>query len=326
MRNKINLVIIVLVFAAMVAGQKVSVHLVNFQNDQRQPFTKEHAEQQMAQVVQWFADQGPVRYEVTVNDWVTLPINATCDGSEIFPLVDTSADRTVVAFPRNLNCGFTGRAGGREVLYTTDQFRANTVAHELAHIVREGVLLPHSASSDLNQYGDFFCSLGDSSRMSYLNLFQREKAGWVILPIVGTGTYLIPSYGAVKVWIRDLYPLSYDEYRVIEYRNPTGFDSWMLAYGVQNGVMIRMASDTSYLIDTTPNSNYGDLEWLDSPLTVGRTYTDGEFSVSVNSITEAGAMVSITAPNVVPDPTPGPTPTPTPTPCKKTNPKGKCVR
>lgn len=316
------------------AATRVLVNLVNFQDDQRTPFTREHAEAEMAQVTQFFADISPVRFEVTVNDWRTLPINGTCDAEILKAQVDTSDDKTVIAFPKR-SCGFAGQASEQTVLINTDRFGANIVAHELGHTYGMAHAARINADGSIEQYGDFFDVMGTSSRLNYFNAFQREKAGWITLPVVGSGAYVIPSYGAVKVWVRDLYPLSYDEYYMVEYRDPFGFDSWMRDYGVQNGVIIRRVWDTSYLIDTTPNSDIGDLEWLDAPLTVGRTFADSDFSVTLLSIDTGGATVSITAPAVQPSPLPSPTPTPSPTPeptpspspvCVRANPQGKCLK
>jgi hypothetical protein len=91
-----------------------------------------------------------------------------------------------------------------------------------------------------------------------------------------------------------------------EYRQAIGFDSFLASNAnVLNGVLIRSASEasanSSFLLDMTPGSLPGTVDFLDSALVVGESFSpaDAEFTITTQWADGDQAAVSV---SLVPEP------------------------
>ena len=106
----------------------------------------------------------------------------------------------------------------------------------------------------------------------------------------------------------------------LEYRTATGRDDWLGTaddrHGLQTGVLLRRAGglpDTSLLLDGTPAAAAGWDGDLQTALPVGTPVpiSGGDFSVVVQSVTAAGAVLAVTPTAPVAAAVPAPRPAPT---------------
>jgi fibronectin type 3 domain-containing protein len=217
------------------------------------------------------------------------------------------------------------------------------LAHEISHTLGSGNkhasyydCLPVSFSPPTrfgqgcasDEYGDLFDVLGGGPDqfISQQDPYHKANAGWFTAanyPTVttpGTSTYTLspyelPSNGALAL---DIPRGNSGTYFTVEYRQPTGFDSWMadprLCPGctVTQGASIRLVGvgsgggggggDTQ-LIDTTPGSIpssyfYPVDDVRDGALLPGRTFTDPEFGISITTVSAnaSGLTLQVTLP------------------------------
>ena len=212
-------------------------------------------------------------------------------------------------------------SGGR--LYVRDA-QASIIAHELGH----NLGLAHSSGLQCDAaleagecrtsgYRDLYDVMGASWRQlgslsapqaaalgvlpagSTLDLDVRDAAADVVLEPLGarTGTRALRLVDAegVAYWL--------------EYRSATGRDAWLgrpaeNRYRLEPGVLLRRAAtfpDTSVLLDGTPSAAAGWDADLQAALPVGvpQVLSGGDFTVTVTSLTESGAALSVvpTAPS-----------------------------
>jgi chitodextrinase len=177
------------------------------------------------------------------------------------------------------------------------------------------------------EYGDSFDVLGGppTGSLAQLNPYHKANAGWFAAgeyPTVTTsGTFTLAPYEHPSA---SGLPLALNIPRgqtgtsfTVEYRQPLGFDTWMGSQGicrdctVTSGASIRIVlgtagpgggSDTQ-LIDTTPgtipsNSYYPVDDGRDGALLPGRTFTDPEYGITIETVSAdaSGLTVRVTVP------------------------------
>jgi len=345
------ILILLLAFATFSqVSRNTIVILVNFSDNQSQPYTLAHVADTMTQVDAYYREvsYNQVSISSTIVGWYTIPVSsATCDTASIATYAKQAATNSgvnlsnyqqiVYGFPQ-LSCGFAGTStiGGSpaESWINTNNFPLNITAHEMGH----GFGLIHSASMDcgqvafgpnctVNSTGDVFDIMGGIDPPGHFNVFQKERLGWVNPLLVTNGTYTILPLETNTSGLKMLQ--SYNSngkpvYYYIEFRRLIGFDAPYSIYNPFNGVIIHIATPVtwdSYLLDNTPQT----LNDYDSALPIGSTFNDGNITIHVDSADDSGSIVNVTT-NVVPTPTPTPSPTPSPTPvCVKFNRNG-CIK
>jgi hypothetical protein len=312
--------------------RRVLLILVNFQDKQTQPYTIEQARDVAFNTTSNFLREnsyGQTWLTGDVYGWYTIPVSSTaCDVNTIGSYarqavtnvgVNVSLYTNIVyAFPANA-CGFSGTAtvGGApgQAWIRGDRFGLEALGHELGH----NYGLEHSRSLDCgsevvngtcttNEYGDQFDLMGPGAPYHY-NVYQKERLGWVnsgsspvLQTVNASGTYYLDAYESGGTGTKGLKILkSIDPvtgartWYYIEHRTPTGFDSSLSVYNLQNGVIFHTGTDgdgtDNYLLDMTPLTT----SWYDSFLSQGQTYTDANIGliVTVLSADSVGANLQI---------------------------------
>jgi hypothetical protein len=192
--------------ALVVSGNPIGQHrvlviLVNFQDKQTQPFTREQAQTIMFGTTNNFyreASYGQTWLSGDVYGWYTIPVSsAICDTTAIANSAQQAAagaganlasyDHLVYAFPQNA-CTWQGRGsvgGSPSQAWVNEWFELGIVGHELGH----NFGLYHSRSMDCgslsigtncttDEYGDIMDLMGGANS-AHFNLFQKERLGWV---------------------------------------------------------------------------------------------------------------------------------------------------
>ena len=343
--------------------KKVLVILVNFQDKQTQPFTAEHARSVMfdtASSYYYENSYGQTWLTGDVSGWFTIPLNSTsCNTAAIASYAEQAAasagvnlsayQHKIYGVPRIAACGFagSGSVGGNpsQAWINSDRFGFEVVGHEFGH----NLGLWHSRSLDCgtdvlgsnctsSEYGDSFDLMG-AAIPAHVNLFQKERLGWVnagsspsINAVVSSGTYRIEPLAIAGTSPKGLKVLRSTDpstgqrtWFYLEHRTPSGFDSSLAYYNVQNGVVVHSGSEASgsdiYLLDMTPAT----ADWTDSFLAVGASFTDPTAGVTITTVSADGngAWVRV---EMGAQPQPTPTPTPTPTPIPTPTPTPSCIR
>lgn len=306
--------------------QNVAVMMVNFTDDASQPVSAAALQTEIFGVVSDFLRENSgerIWLTGSIHGWYTLPMSkATCDTTQLANLADQAAaaagvnlsaySRKFYVFPRNA-CTFDGLgvSGGTSTrAWFNGKFDRDVIAHEFGHNL--GLAHSHGLNCDTSplgatcvaqDYGDVADTMGNGP--GHFNAFQKERLGWIddLVTVTASGRYKLAPY-ALGTGARALkVSRGTDAWYYLEYRQPQGFDAPLATVGnMTAGVLLRKAStgpvdsaNSSFLLDTTPNSylTAGDLR--DGALQPGRSFTDAAtgVSIAVVSADASGAVVDI---------------------------------
>jgi len=311
---------------------RVLVVMVNFQDKQTQPFTREQAQAVMFGTTSDFyreASYGQTWLTGDVYGWYTIPVSSsTCDTTAIANYAQQAAanaganlnayDHMVYAFPQNA-CTWQGRGsvgGSPSQAWVNEWFELGIVGHELGH----NFGLYHSRSMDcgdtsigtnctMSEYGDMFDLMGGSSS-AHFNLFQKERLGWInggtnppITTVATGGTYWLDSFEPGTMTSKGLKVLKSTDastgiktWYYLERRTAFGFDSFLSGNtNVLSGVIIRTGSDSSGQDTYLIDMTPATASWYDAALTMGQSFTDADAGVTITVVSAdaTGALVQV---------------------------------
>lgn len=315
--------------------QKTAVLLVNFQDNQTQPYTASQANTTVFGSSSDFIKENSSQQtwlNGNVFGWLTLPINQTCSPDNVAAYANQAAKnagidltqypRRIYVMPKNSACTWSGMGtvgGSPSSSWLNGALYRGVVTHEMGHNL--GLWHSHSldcgattlgSSCSRSEYGDAFDTMGNGG--VHYNAFQKERLGWLnynLSPAIatvesGSTTVTLAPYAAAGSGIKAVKVLKgvdattgQKSWYYVEFRQPLGFDSDISRFPqAVNGVLVRTGTDnsgdTSDLLDLTPNSSATD-DISDSPLAVGKTFTDSGSGVSISllSLSSSGATVSV---------------------------------
>lgn len=299
--------------------QKTVVLMVNFSNDQSQPFTISYVKDQMARSDVFVRENSYQQTSLSVDvfGWFTLPItNAGCP----IGLIEAYADQAAVAvginlsgyarhiylFPRN-PCGFNGAStvgGVPSTAWLNGSMSIDNINHELGHGL--GLYHSHSISCPpavlgpnctIQEYGDTTDTMGNS--VGHFNAFQKQRLGWLdydvsppITMVQNSGTYTIDAYefpGTTPKALKIQRGTTAQAF-FVELRRNVGSDT-RVTYA---GVFVHLATDgignSSYLLDMTPETPaYSGDEFLD----VGQSFTDLVSGITIETLSVSDTSATI---------------------------------
>jgi len=274
---------------------------------------------------------GQQQLNVTVTaNWVTMNMAqpSTCDFSSIQTAADAAATKAgytvpawpgfvVYLFPSLSSCGWSGLAyvGSPHWAFINGpgSFFNLVVAHEMGHnfgLLHAGSLGCGAAviggSCSVAEYGDPWDTMGNQRAMHF-NAYQKSQINFISAAALkthssGTANYtLSPLEQGGGALYGVLVPTANSSRTyAIEFRQPIGFDAPLASYP-NLAAQIRVVSpfewssgaDNTEILDMTPGSANG---FLDSALTVGNTYSDGPYGISITvlSATSSALTVSVT--------------------------------
>lgn len=316
-----------------IGEQKVLAILVNFENNNTQPYSVETVRQTIFGSINNFIKENSDQKAWLTGDvtpWNTITYNTSvCNPFEIRDKAKAAATNAgyvlgnythfMYIFPFVPCIGVPGSSSVGTIpsnLWINQGLNLHTTAHEFGHIlglVHSFALDCGSASIGGNctslEYGDSLDLMGSPLAQGHYSAYQKELLGWLSpLEITQSGSYTITPFEtsggqrALKIPKR-IDANGQQEWYYIEYRQPIGFDSYLASNtNVRNGIIIRTkALDPSgtafagYLIDMTPETP----SWNDPALTVGKTFRDPDTDLAITlvSANTSGAVVSINMPS-----------------------------
>jgi hypothetical protein len=316
---------------------KVLVILVNFQDEQTQPYTTTQAADVAFNTTSNYYREnsyGQTWLTGDVYGWYTIPVSSTnCDTVAIATYAKQAASNAganlaayghlVYAFPQNNGCGFTGRGsigGSPGEVWINQYFDVSSVGHELGH----NFGLFHSRSMDCgtaviggtcttSEYGDVIDIMGGGAS-AHTNLFQKERLGWInsgssppLTTVTTSGTYWIDAYEPVGTNPKGLKVLKstdpvtgYRTWYYAEHRTLSGFDSYMSNLpGIIGGVTIHTGSESSGQEIYLLDMTPATASWYDSSLLAGQSFTDPDSGMTITTLSadSTGAMVQVDLPS-----------------------------
>jgi hypothetical protein len=309
-------------------AQSTLVILVNFQDNPVQPYTAASVQDVVFNQTSGFWMENSFQQTWLTGDvagWYTLSLSSTsCNVDTIASSAEQAAQSSgyvlanynhfLIAFPSTTACAWWGYSyigGTPSTSWVNGEIQIKVVSHELGHALG----LYHSHSLDcgtvvyaasgctLNEYGDSFDTMGNSSPMDY-TASQKERLGWLnysaqppITTVTTSGTYTLSPYEvqdsnpkALKI----LQSGTTGTYYYLESRQAIGYDA-SYDYYVKNGLLLHIAapsdSNSSDLLNTTPGG-----PWYAPALAVGQSYTDATAGVTISptAISSTGATVQVT--------------------------------
>ena len=248
--------------------QKVLVLLVNFQDNQTQPFTIAQADDVIfnaansLSVANYYREASYQQTWLTGNSygWFTLPISGgTCDFRQIATNAQQAAtnaginlsvyNKYVYVYPNIAACGSSGNAelGGDEA-WINGSLALRTITHELGHTYG----LYHSRALDCDgvvigsncvtvEYGNMGDIMG--ATRGHFHAFQKERLGWLnygasppVTTVQTSGTYFIAPLAsgdsqpkALKI-LKSTASGGQRTWYYVEFRGAVGFDNFLSTY------------------------------------------------------------------------------------------------
>ncbi len=248
--------------------QKVLVLLVNFQDNQTQPFTIAQADDVIfnaansLSVTNYYREASYQQTWLTGNSygWFTLPISGgTCDFRQIATNAQQAAtnaginlsvyNKYVYVYPNIAACGSSGNAelGGDEA-WINGSLALRTITHELGHTYG----LYHSRALDCDgvvigsncvtvEYGNMGDIMG--ATRGHFHAFQKERLGWLnygasppVTTVQTSGTYFIAPLASGDSQPKALKILKSTDsggqrtWYYLEFRGSIGFDNFLSTY------------------------------------------------------------------------------------------------
>lgn len=284
--------------------KKVAIILVNFQNDTRQPYTKEYTQTILNFAAAYYNEVsfGKLTLSGDIYGYYTLPIDATCNDipthNEIIKAADSDIyfpNYTTVVMVTNQGCG-----GGRAYVGPVDITTADGIVnvgdawvwsmaqyvftHELGHtfdlwhanFYNCGIQAIQNTGCTSVEYGDQFDVMG-SWNTYHLNGYYKEKLGFFnppnVVNVASSGTYTIAPIEVAASGPQILKIIRSDgSFLYIEYRQPLGFDA-ALPSQILDGAFIHFIPYP--IVDDNPH-------WVDTKI-IDATPTDpsSEYDVSL---------------------------------------------
>ncbi|MFZ5892759.1 MAG: hypothetical protein ACOY0T_16995 [Myxococcota bacterium] len=227
----------------------------------------------------------------------------------------TGYDHIIHYFPSSSACGWSG-VGQVPGKYTwINGSGAQTISHELGHNFgshhaasltctdSSGARVPISATCTSSEYGNPFDVMGRGYR--HMTAFNKGRIGFLepenTTTVSADGSFTVTPLEKKSTSTQSLrIPINSTTAYYVEFRQPFGFDNFSATSSVVNGVLITRAPiayttlDRPLLLDMVPSTT----SFTDAALTVGKTFTDptARISVTVNSVSATGAVVSVDMP------------------------------
>jgi Gametolysin peptidase M11 len=287
---------------------------------------------------------GKLRTDGDVFGWYVVPATGTCDTGTIASAGRTAAaadgfvasnyQHIIYAFASQAACGNWAGLGSRpgKQSWMNGEIEPWVVAHELGHnmglhhansfaCTDGGVPVAISANCSSDEYGDPYDVMGEDAWHN--NAWHLRQIGFLqpgnVQTVTADGTYTVNSTatrGGIQL-LRVRRPGSASDYYDISLRSASGvFDPFPSNDPFVRGVSIHLDPDPdqgadptqSNLIDTTPGSPDG---FYDAALTPGRTFRDGDVTLTTESVVAGVATVRV---NLTPAPPADTTPPSAPGP------------
>lgn len=262
--------------------QRVAVLLVNFQDNNTQPYTLAQAQDVVfAQTSGYYRENSFQRTWLAGSafGWLTLPMASSCLTSDIATAARQAAagagidlsnySRFVYVFPRNTACGWSGVGtvgGSTGDVWINGRLELKVVAHELGH--NFGLQHAHASDCDATplgtsctaqEYGDVADVMGNTTA-GHLGAFHKERLGWLgggaaqqLTAVTATGTYTIGAYESATAESKALkIPKGFDPvtgartWYYVEFRQPVGYDgalAGVYASNLVNSLLVRVATE-----------------------------------------------------------------------------------
>jgi hypothetical protein len=319
-----NLEVVESVLANTFGEKKVLVLLVNFQDDQRQPFTVSQVNnvvlnQSYATSVTNLYREGSYQQTWLTGDtygWFTLPINSgDCAGTQISAKAQQAAtnaginpnsyDKVMYFFPTMPACSYGGRGtiGGRET-WINGYLNTGTMAHELGHnfglyharALECGTVVLGTNCSSI-EYGSSVDTMGQAGLIGNFHAHQKERLGWLnynasppITTVQTGGNYTIAPLSVLDNSPKALKIFKSSESGVntwyyVEFRRPVGFDSFISSNtNLMNGVIITTYKETNGQENYILDMTPETASWYDPALVVNKSYMDSGAGLTITPL------------------------------------------
>ena len=332
---------------AATGSKRIAVVLMNFSNDQSEPYTRQYAQgiafDNTDSVAAYYAENswGQLSISGEVFGWYTVPEANTSCGYGAWATSATAAasaagvdlgayDHVVFAFPYVSSCAWGGMAtlpGRSSWLNGPNSMSLRTMAHELGHnfgthhasalsCTENGVRVAISATCTTSEYGDPFSVMG-GARHYHHTAFSRANFGWLdkadAKTVTSDGVY---SFAPIEVddplnpSVLRIPRANTGSYLTLEFRQPYGmlFDNFSISDPVVTGITARITSDFSSAGQTQlVDATPTTTSFADASLSVGQTIHDPAYGIAVTTMSVSPTAASVA---IVIGPITPPTPSP----------------